>query len=177
MSIRIPGNGPQPLFPARPAFEPDPEERDPDLATMELTHKADKALADFLKQARGPAAGKGRDARPPDADFLRSVMSDAPDETIRRSVGGHLAASMESFALEHAALRAGERATRREEALQRRSGDVAGHISRLTEILTAGPHPELRKTAAKAVAGQLHSLTAARRAVRGSGGVAATTER
>ncbi len=180
MSIRIPGSGPQTMFWERPTPVEEPESPDRSLAALELAHKADKAMRQFLERPDGGTGNRdGKNVlRPPDADFLRSVLADAPDDAVREEAGGHLAASMTSFALENAALRARRRDTLRGEALQRRQADAAGHISRLTEIIAGNSEPELRKTAAEAVLAQLQSLRVAQRvAGRAGAELSANTQR
>ncbi len=179
MSIRIPAGEGRPLFQGAPTIAPQRERGDRDSTALDLAHKVDSAMERFLKQSGGDAGQDGGGVpRRPDANFLRSVLAGAPDDDTRAEAEEHLSASVEAFALEHEALEAQKREARREETLRRRQADVAGHISRLTEILSGNPKPELRKATAEAVLAQLQSLGKARAALRsGSGGFSATTQR
>ena len=162
MSIHIPGNGPRPLFQGASPRNAELDEPDRALLAIELAHKADKAMRDRLDQASTPGGLKKRNIEP-GADVFRSVLAEAPDDATKAAAGGHLAASITSFALERAATQAEERAALREDTLRRRKGDIAGHMTRLTEIIAADPKPKIREAAAQAVAAQIQSLDEARR--------------
>ena len=168
MSIRIPVGEGRPLFQGAPTIAPQRESRERESTALDLAHKVDSAMERFLAQSGTAAAGQsgGGVPRRPDADFFRSVLAGAPDDDTRAEAEEHLSASVEAFALEHAALEAKKREARREETLRRRQADVAGHISRLTGILSGNPKPELRKATAEAVLAQLQSLGKARTALR-----------
>ena len=180
MSIRIPAGEGRPLFQGAPTIAPRRERDARDPTALDLAHKVDSAMERFLEQSGAGEArqGGGGVPRRPDADFLRSVLAGAPDNDTRAEAEEQLSASVGAFALEHEALETQKRAARREEALRRRQADVAGHISRLTGILSGNPKPELRKATAEAVLAQLQSLGKARAALRsGSGDFSATTQR
>ena len=180
MSIRIPAGEGRSLFQGPPAIVPQRERGDRDSTALDLAHKVDSAMERFLARSGAADAGQGGGGVPwrPDADFLRSVLAGAPDDDTRAEAEEHLSASVGAFALEHEALEAQKREARREETLRRRQADVAGHITRLTGILSGNPKPELRKATAEAVLAQLQSLGKARTALRGEAGdFSANTQR